>query len=85
MLHRYLVPEFRKVTQVLMAWADYYISMRGVAPTLVDLGRAHLEYAAPHHPKTNSDHWCTLVLADDHSIAQVRAMVQVPEDGTVAR
>ena len=56
MLHRYLVPEFRKVTQVLMAWADYYISMRGVAPTLVDLGRARLEYAAPHHPKTNSDH-----------------------------
>lgn len=61
MLHRYLVPEFCRVTQVLMAWADYYISMRGVAPTLVDLGRARLEYAAPHHPKTNSDHWCTLV------------------------
>ena len=35
--------------------------MRGVAPTLVDLGRARLEYAAPHHPKTNSDHGCTLV------------------------
>ena len=47
MLHRYLIAEFRKVTQVLMAWADYYISMRGVAPTLVDLGRARLEYAAP--------------------------------------
>ena len=59
-MNRYLILEFCKVTQVLMAWADYYISMCGVAPTLVDLGCTHLEYAAPHHPKTNSDHWCIL-------------------------
>ena len=49
MLHRYLVPEFLEVTQTLMAWTDYYVSMRGVAPILQDWGRARLEYGAHHH------------------------------------
>ena len=34
--HRYIVPEVEEVNHALMAWADWYISMRGVSPTLRD-------------------------------------------------
>ena len=41
---RYLVPEYAEVTRVMMAWAELYISMRSVAPTLDDLSRMCPEY-----------------------------------------
>ena len=51
LLHRCRAPEFFEVLQTPMAWTDYYASMRGVALTLQDLGRTHLEYGAHCHPK----------------------------------
>lgn len=46
---RYIVPEFEEVNRALMVWADWYISMRGVSPTLSDMTKARSEYAKAHH------------------------------------
>ena len=35
-----------------MAWADFYIAMRGVAPTLSDMTKARALYARVPHGKT---------------------------------
>ena len=40
---RYLIPEEKEVTQVLIAWANLYISIRMAAPSLVDISKAYVE------------------------------------------
>ena len=42
-LCRYLMPEEEEVTQVLIAWANLYISIRMAAPSLVDISKAYVE------------------------------------------
>ena len=42
-LCRYLMPEEKEVTQVLIAWANLYISIRMAAPSLVDISKAYVE------------------------------------------
>lgn len=37
------MPEETELTQVLMAWANLYISIRLVAPTLADISKAFVE------------------------------------------
>ena len=43
---RYLVPEFEGVNRTIVVWADFYISMRGVAPTLSEMTKARALYAS---------------------------------------
>ena len=46
------MPEFEEVNSTIMAWADFYIAMRGVAPTLSDMTKARALYARVPHGKT---------------------------------
>ena len=46
------MPEFEDVNSTIMAWADFYIAMRGVAPTLSDMTKARALYARVPHGKT---------------------------------
>jgi hypothetical protein len=42
----YLVPEFEEVNRTIMVWADFYIAMRSITPTLSDMTKACALYAS---------------------------------------
>ena len=43
----YVTPEHKQLTQLFMAWADLYVTLRSVAPTAQSTGTMQNEYA-PH-------------------------------------
>ena len=41
---------------MLIAWADFYISMHGVSPTLSDMTKARAEYTSAWRKHSGYDH-----------------------------
>ena len=75
------MPEQTQVTRVLIAWANLYISLRSVAPTLADIQRATVEYGVQNAIGlmfANMTNWFGNIYA------QVRSVVRAPANGRVA-
>ena len=43
----YVTPEHKELTQLFMAWADLYVTLRSVAPTAHSTSAMQNEYATP--------------------------------------
>lgn len=70
------------MTRVLIAWANLYVSLRSVAPTLTDIKRATVEYEPTVLPAVDcSQTKRTPLVMFANMSEKVRALVRAPKTG----